>query len=478
MINSTITWIDSHPIRAAALAKWAVQGVNLLSNLLIMPLIFYQFGTEISGIWFFMLSWTGAFALVDFGLSQSVTRQIAFSHGEKTKAVAIVGTKFLNIWGDRASQAVFAGAKRIFLWTAIIVVLSSVLAERTFLFSGNLSAGFDVRLTWYFVALSAVGLLMAKPYQSLLEGGMLPSWQQISILLATLVGKIVLIVALLLGAPIWAIGAIFCLGNWTQFISSRWCVSLRLPSLMAMDSKPKKNIMKALWPLSWPQGVASTGAYMTFAVNPIIIGFFLGAVAIPEYFIPWRLANIIESAAYAILVPNLSFFIKMLAENKIKALLSKYFVLFAIINIFVIVAFSFYVIFGVMIVDILSAGKVRVSFTLMLAFAIYHILAVIQTSFAIFIVAHGRQPFAVVATVGAVFNISLAVILIPRYGVLGAVIGTALAQLMTNNWFIAYYFLRLLKEHMKQVGRQELLATIKFDVRLLVSRLIGAKMVD
>ncbi len=56
--------------------------------------------------------------------------------------------------------------------------------------------------------------------------------------------------------------------------------------------------------------------------------------------------------------------------------------------------------------------------------------------------ATGRIVFVTPAIVAGVLNIGFSIVLAHRLGVLGVALGTLLAQLMTNNWYVPFYVLR------------------------------------
>lgn len=69
--------------------------------------------------------------------------------------------------------------------------------------------------------------------------------------------------------------------------------------------------------------------------------------------------------------------------------------------------------------------------------------------------ATGRIVFVVPALIAGVLNIGFSVILAHRLGVVGVALGTLLAQVMTNNWYVPFYVLRQFttpwREHFRRV---------------------------
>ena len=80
-------------------------------------------------------------------------------------------------------------------------------------------------------------------------------------------------------------------------------------------------------------------------------------------------------------------------------------------------------------------GAVWVLLTMMLLEA--HHLAVATAT-----MATGKIVFVVPALLAGVINIVVSVFLAHRLGVVGVALGTLLAQLVTNNWYVPFYVLR------------------------------------
>jgi O-antigen/teichoic acid export membrane protein len=94
--------------------------------------------------------------------------------------------------------------------------------------------------------------------------------------------------------------------------------------------------------------------------------------------------------------------------------------------------------------------------------------------------ATGRIVFVVPALLAGAINIVASVFLAKRYGVLGVVLGTMVAQIGTNNWYAPWYTMRLfgisVKEHMQgviapAVGLLAVLLSLGFGLRVVTGRL-------
>lgn len=95
----------------------------------------------------------------------------------------------------------------------------------------------------------------------------------------------------------------------------------------------------------------------------------------------------------------------------------------------------------------------------------------------------GRVVFVAPALIAGVVNIALSVLLAHKLGLLGVVLGTMLAQALTNHWYVPWYTLRLFRIDWKQHVREVLLPAarllgflllLNFAVRVAASNLSNA----
>jgi O-antigen/teichoic acid export membrane protein len=204
-------------------------------------------------------------------------------------------------------------------------------------------------------------------------------------------------------------------------------------------------------------------------VNPIVIGYLLGATAVATYYLPLRISTILFSSIAEIIGPQINFMIALYRDHNIHALLVKFFRIFIVVSLISFVAYSAFALFGPWAVRIWSIGKVAPSPALFWIMSLYYFLAMLQTMLACFITAHGLQPFARPAVAGAILNIGLLFILIPLLGLTGAALATFLAQLLTSNWFMPWYSARLFKEHFQKVpfrvALRDSVASLEGDLR-------------
>jgi hypothetical protein len=85
--------------------------------------------------------------------------------------------------------------------------------------------------------------------------------------------------------------------------------------------------------------------------------------------------------------------------------------------------------------------------------------------------ATGKLPFVAPALLAGVLNIVASIYLARHHGLLGVALGTLCAQVVTNNWYVPFYTMRLFK-----ISFSEHFATVLFPVAKLTVVLIAASL--
>jgi hypothetical protein len=88
--------------------------------------------------------------------------------------------------------------------------------------------------------------------------------------------------------------------------------------------------------------------------------------------------------------------------------------------------------------------------------------------------ATGDIPFVAPALIAGVLNIVASVLLARQYGLLGVALGTLCAQVVTNNWYVPFYTMRLFHISFSEHFATVLLPLGKLFVALLLTS-VGAR---
>jgi O-antigen/teichoic acid export membrane protein len=454
-------WLDTNFGKAAALSNWLCMGVHLVANLLIVPLVLRAFGKEQAGVWFFLLGWVAFFQLCDFGIAQSVSRQISFSSGKRGARRRLSGDRFLRMYGQRADEQLFLCARLMFRRISWIILIVGILLERTVLFTGELRVTPEARLTWYLILATGILTNEARSFTAWLTGRLLVQWERLYTAAGIGVQSVLVIVALWLGASLWLVGVLYFFGAAIQWWLLRKLYRQHAGVAPAPELSAKRGLLRAIWAMSWEQGVATTAAYFIFSFNPILIGYFIGAGAVAEFHVPLRIAAFLQAALLGLFTPQLNVMIRLASEQEHRRMVSRFVKLFVVVALAGLAVFGAYVVLGPWVIRGWTIGRIVSPFSLLALLAVCQYLAVLQVMCACFVLAHGEQPFAVVAVCGAVLNVGLAVWWIPQHGLAGAALATLVAQALTSNWYVPLLCFRRLRGYLREHGSEFLWNDLK-----------------
>lgn len=437
--------IDRHPTRIATLASWGYQAVNVVAMMVFAPAVLARFGAETTGIWFFLLGCVTFFQLCDFGLAMSVSRQIAYSLTSSGSAGLPEGNTFIAIHGARASHEVFLTARRLFSRIAWLILVLAIIVERTVLFRGHMAANVEARLTWYLVVVAGLGYFLTRPYQVYLEGLFLQAWERLMVYFVTIAGNVALLLAVWYWHRLWVIGGAFALGGWLQYVCTVYLARRAVPAEVWTEHTATPGLARLLWRASWEQGVTSIAVYLVMSANPMLIGWLMGPIGVSEYYLPWRAVTAAQAAVIAIFLPHLPFMIERVGRGEHAEVRRRFRRLLAVGMAISLTGYGAFVLVGPQLFLWWLHDSIPVSRSVLGGLAIWQLLGVVQTICWLYVVAYGVQRFAHAVVAGAILNVVLSIWMIPRWGVLGSVVATTLAQLLTSNWYLAWRAWRLMR---------------------------------
>jgi hypothetical protein len=210
------------------------------------------------------------FQLCDFGFSQSISRQVSFSNATGDGGERPANSLFLDIQGPRAISQLYVSTKWLFRRISLVIAVIAIFAERTVLFSGKLQGSPEASLCWYLLAAMAIVGNEARIPGTILTGCFQTAWVRLAGALVSLVQNGLFIGALILRAPMWVGCTIYLAGAVANCVFSYVILSWKCPP--ESKPQPKRRVVRAIWRMSWQQGVATTAAWFIFSVNPMVTG--------------------------------------------------------------------------------------------------------------------------------------------------------------------------------------------------------------
>lgn len=395
---------------------------GVLAGVLLVRLAVVALEPVQSGVWFVLLSFAALVSLMDFGLSATLARELAFVDDTQRRAMLLRTTEY-------TLRRVAFGA-----WLLLALVGGWYLHSIT-----PASAWSEILRGWAIFTVGIGFALHANAASSALYGtGHLSTERQIKIF-TQLAGVALAYLLLQFEASL----SLLCLAWTLQNVllwGLLWLAFRRKLKLPNASVNPQESIRLLRLGLSW--WVMAVGGYLILSTDNFIISSTLGVTQVPDYALLARIATIIQPLALVFVTSSLPLASRLSSTGQADQLLhllmrQVYLALF-------LVSFAGAVIAAVpkQIIELWVGPGHFVGYPILIVFLVMLTLEVHHVAHASFVMATGKLPFALWAVGSGLLNIILSLVLVQFFGLFGVALGTMLAQVLTNNWFAVWYSLK------------------------------------
>ena len=434
-------------------AAWFSRGMNILLNLVVLPVLFAHLRKEELGVWLLLGQSWAALGVFDLGFSAILTRRVAFAYGKH-------GGGRGGVLSESAVAEITdlaATGRSLFRWLALLAFTVSFGLGWSYLRNLDLH-GLSVTtvwVSWGVLCLSQALGLWASSWSSLLQGVGYVGWD---LVLGSLVSSLILlaqIALVLLGGGLVGLAILAAAGSLLQRSLIVWFGRSRRAELFVRRGRYKKALVREMLSPALRAWLTSLGYLLVANTDQFFIVGSQGTSAIPAY-----------RAAF-LLVINLHFlsgvfcgasqvFVSQLWQagelGQVRSILRRN----ALIGLLAM---------GSGAGAILALGPTLFEFWLGPGnFIGYPVLGIFLATF---IFEHhanvfsscGRatddEAYAVSSIASGVMKLFLAWTLMPRLGLAGLALSTLLAQGASNYWFMVYRPMKRLQvnfgEHVRKV---------------------------
>ena len=419
---------------ASALAKVLSVGTALIS----IPLTLHYLGVERFGMWMTISSLIAMLAFADFGIANGVLSAVAQAHGRDDRAdlQRVVSSGFFMLSAIAACLlGLFAAAYAQVPWHAVFNVQGELARAE----AGPALAVFVVCFA------CAIPLSVVQRVQMGLQQGFRASlWQCVGsvcalagVLLAIkLQGGLPWLVLAFAGAPLLAA----LLNSLHFYYFSRPELRPRLASCAAADATRLARMGALFFVLQVTVAVA-------YASDSLVIAQLLGASAVAEYAVPEKLFGLIALTVAMVLAPLWPAYGEAIARGDhawvrrtLKRSLLMALGLAAVASVCMVIAGPFLLRWWV-------GDTLATSMALMVALAVWKVVEAGGNAVAVYLNgAHVIGLQVAIAIAVAVCALSLKFLLIPIFGIAGAVWATVAAYLVFAAVPYAFFLPRLIRE--------------------------------
>jgi O-antigen/teichoic acid export membrane protein len=408
---------------------------GIILNFILIGLLFKNIDSDSLGLWFVLTAVSGFMALITFGFSPTFIRNLASKkeqkHGNSDYIELIkFGRQFYSYL-----QFIVIFSYTLFGFLVIFISSSHVIDGDTILIILMLGVGYAIMLKaqYYNDILIAEMRLIQNKHIQLFYG---VSQALILMASATIAGDLFYLALASLFVHIVYL-------KYTKFIFKRVIFDIYLKTLEKTSKfkiffKLFFNDLKKYW-------LMSLGSFVILETDLLFLMFFFGAEEVPDYkamytiiFTCFTISLIFMKNMYSLLSKDFARQeIKTFSDVEIYPTISLLFFSSSIIFILPNIEYIMEIWIGA---DHFIGYNIVIIFTIMLFFELQH------TSLAIISISSGNIPFAKVAMIAALLNIVFTFYFQSVWGIFGVALGTLLAQLLTNNWYVIHITMQLFKK--------------------------------
>jgi O-antigen/teichoic acid export membrane protein len=417
-------------------AHWLSRGVAMVLGLVLLPVLFANLSKSELGIWLLLGQTWATMGFLDFGLSITLTRMIAFAKGRSGSSPSAV----LNSASTRDIADLLTTGRRMF-WT--IALVSSAGAFLVGLF--YLSTIDDVTVEWSrivwawgILCLSFAATTLAAPWACLLQGTGYIGWD---VLIASSVQVITLlsqVVAASMGGGIVALALLAVCGAALQRIIYLKAARRNQPSLFKLRGQWRSSLMRKMIPLSCRAWLTTLGGVLVIGSDQFIVTSLMGSEALGPYRAAWILIHNLTIVALTFSSVSPAFVSHYWEEGSVDhvhRILERNvrFGWLVMLLSTAVLAVSGEALFGLWLGDGNFVGH-----PVLVAFLIAETLETQSFTISQISRATGEEAFAASSIIGGVLKVGLSILLGLHYGLLGVALGTTIALALTNHWYMPY----------------------------------------
>ena len=448
-------------IARGAVASIVFTSTSVVVAVVQLRLIVHFLPADLAGLWLLFLTVGSYVTFFDLGISPTVGREMSFAIGAKDTdeqdRKRRIGELLTTLWRALRFLAVCAG------------FVSTVVGEALILSSHNYRENRTVQLTWAIFGFGAsLNLLGGSALAGLYGLGRVATEKLIRSVSLT-VGLVLTATTLMFNWGILGLAIAWLIQGALAGGLGWYYLRRAFPEIFDLSFSPNWILAKKLVGPSLKLALIQLGAiFILQSANPLI-AVMLGTSAIPPYEALAKIAATLMTLALLIVNSSAPYFSMSYAageyDNVTKLLARNLQIGVGLI----IILGAFVAINGDRMVAVWLGRSRFAGFFVLWVLLFMVLLEVHHVIFATAVMAAGQIVFAWAALISGALNIILAISLVGRFGLLGIALAIAIAQLVTNNWYVPYVAVRFFKISIPHLAR-----TVWWPLTLLMATEIAA----
>jgi O-antigen/teichoic acid export membrane protein len=462
MTDQSNRQIMTRHVVLSSLSNYVGKFVNLISWFILTPFILNQLGDRSYGLWMLVSSVTAYGLLLNLGITDAVTKYVA---------------EFRAKGETQQTRNIIATGLHLNMGIGLLLVFVSLLLAPFLTTVFHLPAGEERTVTRLFF-LSGVGVGLTIPCGiaiAVLRGLQRFDLLNISGVLATLltVGATVLVLRSHAGVIGLAIAGIVI--TLLILILNSWLIYQVAPELRFGWQRGSRTHIRTLLSYSSSLFIMTLGGYLEGRSDEIVIGGFLPVASVTPYNLARRLSALPQSLTEQFLTLLLPMASELHAKENWEQLRSLYIISTRItLAIFTPLALILVILANDILILWIGATYAQYSYLVLILVA----ASLIDTSqWPAGFVLQGmakHRPLAIMTIVSGVANLTLSILLVGRWNLMGVALGTLIPTTIVCIGFVTPYAMRVIgvsiKEMYTKVLQPAILPSIPMWISLILLR--------
>ena len=416
----------------STLTSYISMMVNILANILIVPILMNGLGQFSYGIWITLITIFGALGVTDLGMGQSITKLIAqYSNDPKR-------TNYIN--------TVVSTTFSISSVIGIIIILVNIMIS---FYIGKFMHFNSSSIQFVYIILSInffLGFTFGSTYNNILIGYKKIYVSNIINILKSIILLISTIIIFKMHGSLKVLSVIYLGITILSILVSRYTIRKSLKSIKIKYSLYDKKLFKVIFSPGVYYFILQISCLIIYNTDNIVLSYFVGASIVALYASTYKIIDIFMKLVFTATDNLFPFISEMEGDNNLNDIKkmninsSKYSLGFGIF------LSTMFIFFSENIMNIwLGSGKF-IGNAVVFTFCASLIINSITHNSAIYISAlYKHKAISMCTIIEATMNLILSIVLVRKFGTIGVAIGTLIASLLNSAWFVPYYCCRVLK---------------------------------
>lgn len=407
--------------------------VGIVIGLFMTPFLLHNLGDRQMGMWILVGSFTGFYGLLDFGVTSAISRYLTLNFSKNDIKAC---NSFASI-----------GFYIFFVVGTVAAIISSVIALILYL-TYNREVD-DIGIMSWVIIILGINFMIDFPlrvFNGIITGCLRHDLNNLRRLIFRILGASLTFGIVYSGGKIIEMSLGSLLISVLSAISFYYLAKKVFPQLHLSPKSVRKEDFKPLFKYSFFTSLASITDALRFRISGIVIAGFLSVDVIAHYGIASTLVSYFQQTMGHCTMWLTNWFTRLDAKNDYEAIQKhtmfayKITVLLATFIAFGLIFWSIPFITRWVGPKFLDAYDSLVLLTLGMMFAMWQS----PTTRVLYATANHRY-YAAVNAIDAVLNVTLTLVLVPRYGMVGVAIGNCVAMFVSKMFILPQVIIRILQ---------------------------------